>query len=262
VKETQLLNGAISARVEIPLGPRHPRPTVIALIGDTHDLIGAGFVAVTYTIDWRLLKGSPPPPPPPESTVGKWVLASPSAAVLGERYLRDIAATAAEYVPMIIDWLETVPDVDATRIGMVGSSTNGFVTLQAIAAEPRIRAAVSITACADYHGFLRDSSMGMMGAPLALDPAYERWIRSQEIIRSPRRVVHAALLMLNRIGDELIPISCADETAKALARAYARAGTPDRFRYLRQEAAGHEFGPEERRELLVWFQEWLQGPSS
>jgi hypothetical protein len=255
VREARLHNGAVTVRLEIPLASRGPKPAVIALIGDTHELIGSGFVAVSYTIDWAALKG--PPPPPPQNTVGTWVLASPSAAVLGERYLREIAETATVYVPLIIDWLVTVPDVDPARIGMAGGSTNGFITLQAIAADRRIRAAVAVAACADYRVFLRDSSMGMRGEPLALDAAYERWIRSQEIIQSPRQVVHAALLMINRTGDELIPIGCADETAKVLSRAYARAGVPERFRYLRQEAAGHDLGPTERQEVLVWFQEWL-----
>ena len=99
--------------------------------------------------------------------------------------------------------------------------------------------------------------MGMKGAPLALDPAYERWISSQEIIRNPRPVVHTALLMLNRVGDRLVPIACADETAKVLTPAYARAGAPERFRYLREDLAGHEVGADERRELLAWFQQWL-----
>lgn len=258
VKETRLVNGAVSVRLDIPLSPVGPKPTVIALFGDTHQFVAAGFVAVTYNINWALLKG-PAPPPPPQQVVGKWVLASPSAAVLGETYLRGIASTATDYVPKIIDWLVTVPDVDATRIGMVGVSTNGFVTLQAVAADRRIRAAVAVAACGDYHRFLRYSSMGMEGRPLDLDPAYDRWVQSQEIIRNPRPVVHAALLMVNRVPDELIPISCADETARALARAYKRAGAADRFRYVRVPEAGHGIGLEERRETLVWLQDWLQG---
>lgn len=256
MKETQLVNGAVSVRASIPFSPVGPKPAIIALIGEPRELVGAGFVAVTYTIDWRLLKR--PTPPPAAQAVGKWVLASPSAAVLGEAYLREIVTTATEYIPAIIDWLETVPEVDTRHIGMAGASTNGFVTLQATAANRRIRAAVALAACADYHSFLRDSSMGMEGKPLALDPAYDRWIQSQEIIRHPRLMVHAALFMKNRVGDQLIPVACADETAKVLAPAYARAGSPERFRYLRVEGTEHGSGEEERRETLAWFQEWLQ----
>jgi predicted acyl esterase len=185
-------------------------------------------------------------------------LASPSADVLGERYLRQISATATDYVPIVIDWLATLPEVDSERIGMAGISTNGFVTLQAVAADRRIRAAVAISACGDYHDFLQHSSMGTGEASLALAPAYEAWLQTQEIVKHPQDVVHAALLMVNKIGDELIPISCGDETARVLERAYRRAGAADRFRYVRLPVASHGMGPDENSETFAWFQQWLQ----
>ena len=254
VRETALVNGTVNVQMNIPLTPAGPKPTLIALVGDMSPL-QAGFIVVTYTVRWDLIQGNTPAAPA-EATVGKWVLASPSAAVLGERYLRQIAATANEYVPAIIDWLETMPEVDAARIGMVGGSTNGFVTLQAVAADRRIWAAVAIAACGDYLGFLQNSSMGMEGKPLALDPVYAQWVRSQQIIEHPDRLVHAALLMTNRIGDELIPIGCADETARVLTEAFARAGRPDHFRFVRIEGAGHGIGTEERQEVQAWFDKW------
>jgi len=260
VKETTLLDGAVSIQLNIPLTPSGPKPTVIALIGDPHQFLGAGFVAVTYSINREVLKGPPPTPLPSGQTVGQWVLASPSAAVLGEHYLRGIAANATQVVPAIIDWLQTLPDVDANRIGMTGASTNGFVTLQAVAADRRIRAATVVAACGDYGDFLRHSSMGLGGAPLALEPSYERWLHSQEVIAHPRQVVHAAVLMVNRSGDTLIPTSCAEATARVLAKAYARAGVADRFRFVRLEESGHGFGPDEEREMFIWMQTWLTGP--
>jgi hypothetical protein len=63
--------------------------------------------------------------------------------------------------------------------------------------------------------------------------------------------------MVNRVDDELIPISCADATAEALAPAYERAGAADRFRYVRIETTGHGFGPNEHREAMAWFEKWL-----
>jgi hypothetical protein len=206
VKETALADGAVSVRLDIPFSPPGRKPTIL---GDTHALMNAGFVAVSYTVNWQRVSGAKPPATPSADTVGKWVLASPSAGVLGERYLRDIAATATTYVPLILDWLESVPEVDPERFGIAGSSTNGFVALQAVAADRRLRAAVAVTACGDYHTFLRDSAMGMRGEPLRLDAAYARWIRDQEIIHHPERMTHAAVLMINQDGDELFPVACA-----------------------------------------------------
>ncbi|MFN8641479.1 MAG: prolyl oligopeptidase family serine peptidase [Candidatus Binatia bacterium] len=257
VKETNLVNGAVGVRLDIPLEPAGRKPAVIALLGDTHPIVAAGFVAVTYTVRWGLLRAGQPTPSPAEQAVGKWVLASPSADVLGERYLREIATTADTYVPALIDWLVAQPEIDPDRIAMTGSSTNGFVTLQAVAADRRLVAAVAIAACGDYHRFLQFSEMGMAGQPLQLAPAYAAWVRSQEVSRHPERLTHAAVLMMNRASDPLIPISCAEETARALSEAFAAAGVPQRFRFARMEGEGHGMGAPEIDATMAWLREWL-----
>jgi len=259
VKETVLLQGQLHVRVAIPLEPAGPKPTLISLLGDQHPVLAAGFVAATYTVVRPARAAPATPGGSAEGSVGKWVLASPSASVLGETYLREVAATATESVPALIDWLATLPDVDLGRLGMIGASTNGFITLQATAADDRIAAAVAIAACGDYHTFLRDSSMGMLGAPLALAPAYEGWLEGQELVRHPERLTRAAVLMIDRTGDELIPIACADATAEALRAAYERAGAAERFRYVRLDEAGHGMSGTEVALGLGWFRQWL-GP--
>jgi len=228
VREAQLEGGAIVARLEIPLTPAGPKPAILANLNEATTMADAGVVVVTYRIDWGRLKGAlPPARPASENTVGKWVLAAPSAQWLGEQYLRQIAATATIVVPKVIDYLETVPEVDATRLAITGASTNGFTALQAITADTRLRVATVVAACGAYEPFLQYSSMGMEGKPLALDPTYARWLESQEVVNHPGRVVHAALLMVNRVQDPLIPIRCADATDLALRRAYAAAGRRD-----------------------------------
>lgn len=256
VKEATLVNGAVTVRLNIPLQPSGPKPAVIALLGDTHPIVAAGFVAATYTVRWGLL-GPAPTPAPDAAVVGKWVLASPSEAVLGERYLRDISTTADKFVPAVVDWLIAQPEVDAKRLGFVGGSTNGFIALRAAAVDQRIGVVVAIAACADYQRFLQGSAMGMNGQPLRLAPDYAAWMRTQEVIRDPAAITHAALLMVNRAGDPLIPVDCADETARILTDAYARAGDPARFRYLRLDGEGHGMSGPEVEAALEWLQRWL-----
>src|SRR5262249_6378329 len=162
----------------------------------------------TYSISWAMLKDRPTPETG-EQAVGEWVPAAPTAATLGERYLRDIVTAATVYVPLVLDWLESLPEVTARPIGIIGAAPDRLRTLAATAAERGFSVAVAAAACGDYLDFLRFSSMGMEGKPLELDPSYERWIRTQEIIRHPERLVHAALYMMNRADDQLIPVSCA-----------------------------------------------------
>ena len=255
VRETNLPQHPITVRLEIPSAPAGRRPAVIALLGENDALRAAGAVVVSF-IDWS----AKPPPTTVQNTAGKWVLASPTAAVLGREYLRSIARTANEVIPRVVDYLVTVPEVDAARIGMTGSSTNGFITLQAVAADARLSAAVAVAACGDYERFLRFSSIGMEGRPLELDPEYARWLHEQEPMRHPERLVHAAVLLVNRIEDPLIPISCAESTVHALERAYARAGVPERFRFVRTQESGHGVGKAEGEEALGWLRRWLLEP--
>jgi hypothetical protein len=78
------------------------------------------------------------------------------------------------------------------------------------------------------------------------------------VINHPREVVHTTLLMVNRAKDPLVPIACADETDRVLARAYAAGGRRDRYRYVRiEDAEGHGLGPRENEENLAWLRRWL-----
>jgi len=256
VREVTVPQRPITVRLEIPFAPAGPKPAVIALLGGNDALRAMGAVIVSY-VDWS----AKTPPPPAENTVGKWVLASPTAAVLGREYLRSIARTANEVIPRVVDYLVTVPEIDAARIAITGSSTNGFIALQAVAAERRLSVAAAIAACGDHLRFLRFSSMGMEGRALELDPEYERWLHEQEPVRHPERLVHAAVLMVNRIEDPLIPISCAESTARALERAYERAGVPERFRFVRIQDGGHGVGQADAEEALAWLERWLHEPA-
>jgi hypothetical protein len=123
--------------------------------------------------------------------------------------------------------------------------------------DPRLRVAVAIAACGDYRTFLQFSSMGMEGRPLSLAPDYARWLEQQELINHPDRLLHAAVLMINHSGDPLIPVACADQTARVLEEAYARADQPQRFRYIRMEREGHGAGREEGDAARAWLQQWL-----
>ena len=261
MREAQIENGAIVVHVEIPLDPPGRKPTVLVNLNESSALLGEGAVAVTYRVDWSRLPGAPPPPAPGvENAAGKWALAAPSSRFVGEQFLRTIAATATLVVPKVLDYLVTLPDVDPARIGITGASTNGFIALEAIAADPRLSVAVAVAACGDYFRFLRYSSMGMDGRPLDLDPTYAAWLRAQQPIAHPRRLVHAALLMVNRVQDPLIPIACADETQRVLAPVYASSGFARRFRYVRiEEAAGHGLGAREDAENRAWLRAWLLG---
>jgi len=262
-----LQQGFLEVRVEAPDDPPGPKPTVLSYVEEFRvPLLEAGFVVVSYALHWELLGGlakpqpaSAPPPgdaPPAAKPVGKWLLASPSPAVIGKGYLGLIDGNARSTIPQVLDALATDPDVDPKRIGILGFSTNGFTALHAGSLNPRLRAVVAIAACGDYHTFLHHSTLAMNGEPLALAPDYDQWLREVEPMRHPLRLVHAAVLMVNGRADLPIPIACAESTARALRKAYAAVRRPDAFRFVVIDE-GHVMGSRAKREAMDWLGRWL-----
>jgi hypothetical protein len=269
VREVALEEGWITLRLQIPRTPPGRKPVVISPVGDAALLLGAGAILADYKVHWERLAAlrpaAPPPSPatPPEAprtTVGSWLLAAPTPKTVGKGYFEIITHDATVAVPKVLDHLVGLQEVDPARIGIAGVSTRGFEALQAAAADRRLRAVAALVACGDYHGFLHLSSLGMNGAPLDLDPAYDAWLRAQAPALHPERLVHAAVLLVNGTADVAVPFACAARTAAAFRRAYARAGVPERFRWVVLSDAGHVVGDRAAAEVLAWWHRWLLRP--
>jgi pimeloyl-ACP methyl ester carboxylesterase len=267
VHDLTLANGFYTVHVMVPTAFPPPRPAVISLLGEEDALLDAGLAVVTYQVHWELLKGlvgtppttAPPPSAAPPKTYGKWLLASSDPRRIGEGYVRLIVGNAEDTVPKVIDALSALPDVDARRLAIAGTSTNGFLVLQALMADRRLTAGAAIVACGDYHRFLQASSLAMDGDALELDPGYERWLQTKEPVRHPERIVHAALLMMNGADDPAIPVECATETARVFQRAYRRAGQSRRFKFVLLANKSHNIAVEARVHVHAWLRRWLLG---
>ncbi|MFN8543672.1 MAG: prolyl oligopeptidase family serine peptidase [Candidatus Binatia bacterium] len=254
-RDVDLDDGFIHVQLQIPAQPSGPKPAVIAFIGEGSALLASGAVTVSYRARWD--ENKPNSQPPSERTVGKLILASPSAQVLGRKYFEHVAATATKVLPRVVDYLATVPEIDPGRIAITGGSTNGFIALRAVANDPRLAVAAVEFTCADFHAFLRWSPLGMEGRPLTLDRGYDRWLREQSPILHPERLLHAAILLVAGTADQYVPMRCVDSTARVLREAYTRAGTPERFALIVFENQGHAIAERERQPAIDWLVRWL-----
>ena len=73
---------------------------------------------------------------------------------IGEALRYDKLYTRHDYevpVSAAVDYLQSRPDVDPSRIAIIGSSLGGYYVARAAAFEPRLRAAVAWGAVYDYH---------------------------------------------------------------------------------------------------------------
>jgi dienelactone hydrolase len=276
-REASLLGGFLTVELMIPTSPAGPRPAIISPTLDRALLLERGFALVRYTAHWEMLRGLEPRPASEssvrsdadaaaETQVGTWLLAAPRPGIVGRAYLTFIGADARNHVPLVVDLLETFPEIDAERIAVAGSSTAGFTALEALAAEPRLAAGVVRVACGDYHEFLKNSSLALDGderwlidGQMVLDEDYDAELREREPIRSAERFPPRPLLMLNGAQDPAIPLVCARPTAAALERAYAARGLSERFRFVLYPERGHDLGAPARDETLHWWERWLLG---
>lgn len=282
LREVRARGGFVVIELMIPLAPPGPKPAVINPIVDEAVLLERGIVVVRAHYDARAApwkaelerrreaaerSGDAEPEASEATRVGSWMLASPRPGILGRSYFI-LVHDSARYLDSVLDHLESMEEVDAERIGVAGSSTGGFVALEALMQHPRLAAAVVRAACGDYRDFLKKSSLALAGEDrwlvegrLPLDASYSRELDEQEPIRFPERFPPRPLLLLNGARDPAIPASCARRTAEILAPEYERRGVADRFRFVLYEEAGHNLGPASLEAALHWWERWLLSDS-
>jgi len=257
-------NGFVTVTLEVPHEPAGPKPVVIAFTDRRDELHDAGMITLQYKLHWEGLAGFAAPSrtpsdsgASPKRTYGHWLLESPDPERIGEKYFQLIDLQAG-LIPKMLDALAGDPDVDMRRIGILGTSTSGFIALQAASGDRRIGVAIGVVTTGDYPCFLEHSTLGMEGAPLRLAPAYRRWLLARDPARQPERLVHAAVLMFNGRDDTTMPLPCVETTVDRLRRAYARAGVPERFRSVLVDG-GHNIGAAAGDDARLWLRRWFDG---
>lgn len=264
-REVSLLDGAVTAELMIPGDAEDPVPAVVQPILEDEALLDEGIAVVRFRTRWEIAGGAEPDAAPadPDARAGLWLLAG-RPEVVGRAYFAYVAAAATRAVPAVLDWLEAEPGVDPERIAIAGSSTHGFVVLEALSREPRLFAGAARAACGDYHGFLAKSALALADDPRwvregepALDPDYSAELRAREPFRHAARFPPRPLLLLAGSEDPAIPVECALRTAEVLGEAYDAADAGDRVRFVFFGDFGHDLGALAPQELLEFWKRWL-----
>jgi dienelactone hydrolase len=267
----------VPALVIRPIGPVHRLPAVVALhglggskegmAGLMEELARRGYLALAIDARWHGERGP--------GLQAAMIRAYRSGH--GHPYVFDTVADLFR----TLDYLETRPDVDARRIGMIGVSMGGQETWIAAALDPRVRVAVPVIG---VNTFAWTAGHDRWQARSKLLPQVYEAIRADlgepevdtRVYRSvwdrltpglldrfdgPRLLPLIAprpLLVLNGEKDPLVPVEAARLAAESARRAYAAAGVPERFRFEVAPGVGHAFTDAERRLALDWFDRWLK----
>ncbi len=148
-----------------------------------------------------------------------------------------------------LDYLETRPEVDVSRLGMIGHSLGGQETLFTTAIDTRIRAAVSSCGFGSLPTLKRDrinhnyalfvpglANNGGFGAVLTL-------------------IAPRPYLVVARTDDPIFPKDGIEETVAAARNAYAVQGAGDRLATF-YEPGEHAFSPTMRAAAYRWLDRW------
>ena len=150
-----------------------------------------------------------------------------------------------------VDYLCSRPEVDSRRIGCLGLSVGGLRTNYLIAADPRIRVACATGFMTEWRAQLRNhlrSHTWMIYVP--------NLYASLDLPDAAALTAPGALLVQQCGRDRLWPASAMRGAVDKLARIYAKAGVPERFRGTFWDVP-HSFRPEMQDEAVAWFEKWM-----
>ncbi|MDD5705312.1 MAG: acetylxylan esterase, partial [Kiritimatiellae bacterium] len=149
-----------------------------------------------------------------------------------------------------IDLLQSLPEVDGTRIGVTGASGGGNQTMWLAAMDDRVRTAVPVVSVGTFESYVGNANCVCEVLPDGLALTEEGGVLA---LIAPR-----ALLICSSNSDS--PSFCPAEMLRsfdAARQAYRMLGSEGRIanRIFRK---GHGYWPEIREAMLGWFDRWLK----
>ncbi len=151
-----------------------------------------------------------------------------------------------------VDFLVSLPDVDAMRLGTLGISMGSTMAWWLAALDERVKVTVDICCLTDFHTLLAKKGLSLHGVYYYVPALLKRFTTSQiNALIAPRP--HLALAGLR---DTLTPVEGLDIIDRELQQAYARAGHPEHWRLLRYDV-GHMETAEGRKEIVAFLKRFL-----
>ena len=180
----------------------------------------------------------------------------------------------------LLDYLSTRPDVDPTRIGLIGNSKGGTEAYLAAAADERIAVVVPLIGVQSFGWSLRHPSgweartwtlrAATEGAAASSgETVNEAFVRKFYDRIAPGLVdkfdgpamlpliAPRPLLVVNGDSDPRSPLGGVREAVASAERAYVAAGARDNFSFLLEVDAAHEVTSEAHATARQWFVRWL-----
>jgi len=211
------------------------------------DMVDAGFVAVApdYLRDGERIK---PGQRPYDTT--DFYHQFPDWSIHG----KDVWDTSR-----LIDYLETLAFVEATKIGMVGHSYGGHSAIFTTALEPRIKVAVANGPVSDFRHHGLHWAVPKGGGNSQSLPALRPYVLDHTLPIPITFYEFTALiaprpLLVGQAVGERRPME--EENYAAVKDVYGAVGATEKVRY-HWYAGDHDFPAEAREAAVTWFKRWF-----
>ncbi len=170
-----------------------------------------------------------------------------------------------------IDLLETIPEADAQRVGSIGHSQGGGITIHAVALEPRVSAGVA--SCGDWparfskNPFNHARTGWWVGRPF-LRPYCQAGkpfpieLHETLALAAPRAIMHVTALNDFQYSKEETRLTrpVLERMAESVSAVFSLYGAADNFRHVLHEE-GHGFAQAHRELAYAFLEEQLSAIS-
>jgi len=174
-------------------------------------LAAGGYAALTITLPYHITRK-----PPGQDSIDLMVSADATQIVKAFRQ-------AVVDIRRSVDWLEKRPDIDGNRIGVMGVSLGGILTLLSSRVEPRFRAAVDVVGAGDLASVVWDGLLTrgirskLEGKGVTRDALAQTLAPIDPISYAQCNQVCRVLMICARL-DVVMPPACATRTWEAFGR--------------------------------------------
>jgi dienelactone hydrolase len=154
----------------------------------------------------------------------------------------------------LIDYLETRPEVDKTRIGATGMSMGCTRAWWLTALDERVQAQVGVACFTRYTELLAHGNLRRHGIYYFVPGVFKHFDTEAIFALSAPR----PMLQLSGDQDGGAPTDGIMMLEKKLGAIYRMYGKPENFRSIIYSGTGHEYLPEMRTEMVAWFEKHLR----